>query len=138
MTLLDTLHLLGLFVIFLGVGLLLYTQLLGVLLRLHIKFFPKLYPYLHEYEDKDADRQLNLTKHELDCLHSLITKWEQSVFSGANYIQQLRDKKEVSDWELRAITHDHYIKGLGYCAHGLREALSLPKKFSLQPLESTK
>jgi len=124
MTLLDTFYLFGLFIIFLGVGFLLYCQLLGLLLRFHIILFPKMHTKFIQHQT---------TKHELDCLHSLIAEWEQSVFSGTSFIQQLRDKKEISDWKLRAITHEHYIQGLAYCVHGLRKALSLPKKFSLQP-----
>lgn len=42
MTLLDTLYFFGFFVIILGLGLLIYAQLLGLLLRLHIRFFPLL------------------------------------------------------------------------------------------------
>jgi len=40
MTLNDYLTLFGLFIVFLGFGLTLYTGLLGLLLRFHIRLFP--------------------------------------------------------------------------------------------------
>jgi hypothetical protein len=38
----DSLILFGLFIIFLGLGLLIYASLFGFYLRLHLLFFPKL------------------------------------------------------------------------------------------------
>lgn len=44
----DALYLFGLFVIYLGVGLLLYTHVFGLLLRFHIILFPKLHSKLEQ------------------------------------------------------------------------------------------
>jgi hypothetical protein len=46
MTPIDALTLFGLFIIFLGLGLLIYTSLLGLLLRFHINLFPKMHSKL--------------------------------------------------------------------------------------------
>lgn len=42
----DALTLFGLFIIFLGLGLLLYVSLVGLLLRFHIILFPKMHSKL--------------------------------------------------------------------------------------------
>ena len=46
MTLLDCLTLFGLFIIFLGLGLLIYASLLGLILRFHLQLFPKIHAKL--------------------------------------------------------------------------------------------
>jgi hypothetical protein len=48
MTLHDTFTLFGLFIVFLGLGLLIYTSLLGLYLRLHLQFFPKIHAKLEQ------------------------------------------------------------------------------------------
>lgn len=42
MTLFETMTLFGFFIIFLGLGLLIYASLFGLYLRLHLQFFPRL------------------------------------------------------------------------------------------------
>jgi hypothetical protein len=42
MTFSDVLSILSLFILFIGLGLLVYLQLFGLLLRFHFKFFPML------------------------------------------------------------------------------------------------
>lgn len=43
MTLNDYLVLFGLLIVFFGIGLLLYVQVLGLILRFHLIFFPKIH-----------------------------------------------------------------------------------------------
>ncbi len=48
MTPCDALNLFGLFLIFLGLGLLLYASLLGIFLRFHLQLFPKIHAKLEQ------------------------------------------------------------------------------------------
>jgi len=59
MTLNDYLVLFGLFTTFFGIGLLLYTGLLGLLLRFHIRLFPLIAKrYDRMLKELEADIQL--------------------------------------------------------------------------------
>jgi hypothetical protein len=53
MTLNDTLILIGLLLILLGVGLLLYVQILGLILRLHLLLYPKVDAKFIQHQTKE-------------------------------------------------------------------------------------
>jgi hypothetical protein len=53
MTLNDYLVLFGLLIVFFGIGLLLYVQVLGLILRFHLILFPKIHSQILQLENQD-------------------------------------------------------------------------------------
>lgn len=51
----NSIVLFGLFVIFLGLGLLIYASLLGLILRFHLQLFPKIHAKLSQLDIKHQD-----------------------------------------------------------------------------------
>jgi hypothetical protein len=48
----DSITIFGLFIIFLGLGLLIYATLLGLFLRLHFHFFPEFFAKFDSFKNK--------------------------------------------------------------------------------------
>jgi len=53
MTLNDYLVLFGLLIVFFGIGLLLYVQVLGLILRFHLILFPKIHSKILQLENQE-------------------------------------------------------------------------------------
>ena len=55
MTTYDAFALFGLVILWLGIGLLLYVQVLGLLLRFHLALFPKIHAKINQIEHQEAN-----------------------------------------------------------------------------------
>jgi len=124
----DYLALFGILIIFLGIGLLLYVNILGLLLRFHIFIYPK----FHRLQLTE------LTQHELDNLNDLITTWERQAFGATQFSEELRQEKPIANWEFEAVAAGARAYAFGSCASELRKALFLPAKWPLQSFEQGK
>ena len=55
MTITDALALFAIAMLWLGIGLLLYVQVLGLLLRFHLALFPKILSKINQIEHQEAN-----------------------------------------------------------------------------------
>jgi hypothetical protein len=64
MSLYDTFIILGLFMIFLGLGLLIYTNLLGIYLRLHLLLFHRIHSEFEQLQIQHHESDSSIANHE--------------------------------------------------------------------------